>query len=180
MLEIVLALTTVVLATVVWRMWKQIEDLRRENAIVQKRLEAVLEELDQYRAKGKRSFKNIIASLVDLGTPGLVLLVLISTSGWFGAAAITAGLAALGGPFGMLGGIGVLLLLVPTARLIREIGLPKMSQAVIKGLIAKGYSQEDIRGEINKLSKFGARRLQSQIVEMLDSQTEGGEDWLKK
>ncbi|HET9784740.1 MAG TPA: hypothetical protein VFP94_07270 [Terriglobales bacterium] len=40
----------------------------------------------------------IVAPLVDLGIPGLVLLAVTWASGFAGAAAITSGLASLGGP----------------------------------------------------------------------------------
>lgn len=45
--------------------------------------------------------------IAGFGVPGLVLVMLITTSFWSGAAAITSSLAALG-PFGMLGGIAAM------------------------------------------------------------------------
>jgi len=45
----------------------------------------------------------IVSKIAALGVPGLVLLVAISATGLYGAAAITTALAALG-PFGMVGG----------------------------------------------------------------------------
>lgn len=166
MVEIILALTTVVLAIAVWRMWKYIEDLRRENTILQKQLEEALEQLSKYQ-KDKKSFKKIIASFVDLGIPGLVLSVAISISGYSGAAAITAGLAAIGFGMGMLGGISVLLVLVPTTRYIRKVGLPILFEGIIQGLINKGYSRDDLRVGITRF-KFAPRSLRNKTVEVLD------------
>ena len=40
-----------------------------------------------------------------MGLPAVMLLVIMGTTGLFGAAAITTALAALGGPAGMLGGM---------------------------------------------------------------------------
>lgn len=45
---------------------------------------------------------------VAVGLPGIVLVITMATTGFTGAAAITAALAILGGPAGMLGGIAVL------------------------------------------------------------------------
>lgn len=54
----------------------------------------------------------IVQKIVALGIPGIVLLVAMAASGWAGAAAITTALATLGGPFGMIGGIAMLGVLV--------------------------------------------------------------------
>src|SRR5690242_20926998 len=53
-------------------------------------------------------FQKTVSNLVGLGIPGLILLAVIATTGYAGAAAITTALATLGGPFGMLGGIAAL------------------------------------------------------------------------
>jgi len=50
----------------------------------------------------------VIRKLAALGLPGILLLITMATTGFAGAAAITTALAALGGPFGMLGGISLL------------------------------------------------------------------------
>jgi hypothetical protein len=86
--------------------------------------------------------------LVGLGVPGLVLTVAISVSGFAGAAAITSALAALGGPLGMLGGIGVLGLFVPISRALSKHGLESIFARTIRGLQEKGMSREDIATKI--------------------------------
>lgn len=50
----------------------------------------------------------VVKKVAALGLPGVILVVTMAVTGLTGAAAITAALAALGGPFGMLGGITVL------------------------------------------------------------------------
>ncbi len=50
----------------------------------------------------------VIRKVAALGLPGVLLAIAIATSGFAGGAALTTALAALGGPFGMLGGIALL------------------------------------------------------------------------
>ena len=50
----------------------------------------------------------LVKKIAALGLPGVVLIVVMATTGLTGAAAITTALAILGGPAGMLGGIAVL------------------------------------------------------------------------
>ncbi|MEA5549977.1 hypothetical protein VB713_03100 [Anabaena cylindrica UHCC 0172] len=50
----------------------------------------------------------VVRKVAALGLPGVLLVVTMATTGLVGAAAITTALATLGGPFGMLGGIGLL------------------------------------------------------------------------
>jgi predicted GTPase len=50
----------------------------------------------------------LIRKLVAMGLPGVILVIVMGTTGLTGAAAITSALAFLGGPGGMLGGITVL------------------------------------------------------------------------
>ena len=59
------------------------------------------------KVKRKSIMDELINKLAGFGVAGLVLVVVMGVSGFAGAAAITTALAALGGPFGMLGGLGV-------------------------------------------------------------------------
>lgn len=90
----------------------------------------------------------VVQKLVALGVPGLVLVIVIATSGVAGGAAIVTALAVLGGPLGMLGGIAALGILALVADAIAEYGLEKIFGAVVIGLIAKGHSRQQIRQKI--------------------------------
>ncbi|BAY12236.1 hypothetical protein [Calothrix sp. NIES-2098] len=50
----------------------------------------------------------VVKKVAALGLPGVILVITMAATGFTGAAAITAALAFLGGPAGMLGGIAVL------------------------------------------------------------------------
>ncbi|MDE0038268.1 MAG: hypothetical protein OXU77_12055 [Gammaproteobacteria bacterium] len=68
----------------------------------------------------------------------------MAVTGYAGAAALTTALAALGGPFGMLGGIGLLLLLGLISRALSQIGFEGLFKAVLNRLRAKGHTLEEI------------------------------------
>lgn len=86
----------------------------------------------------------VVEKLVALGVPGLVLLVAMSVSGLAGAAAITAALAALGGPFGMLGGVAMLGIAALVSDALARHGLAKVGAAVVEGYVERGTSREEI------------------------------------
>lgn len=90
----------------------------------------------------------VVQKLVALGVPGLVLLVVIATTGLAGGAALAAALAALGGPFGMLGGLATLGVLALVSDAVAEYGMPKIFKAVVIGLEKKGYTREEIREKV--------------------------------
>jgi|GEM_PF-1441626 hypothetical protein len=99
------------------------------------------------------SFDSKVFKVVaSLGVPGVVLWILIATSSSVGAAAITSSLAILGGPFGMLAGIGVLVVLTvagPTIVRIGLSGLPKLLDIL-------GKSPEEVKQEISAMKKLPA------------------------
>lgn len=72
-----------------------------------------------------------VSSIAAVGIPGLVLIIAVSASGYVGAAALTTALAALGGPFGMLGGVGMLLIVSVVVKAISEFGVDSVFQAVV-------------------------------------------------
>ena len=97
----------------------------------------------------KVSLDKVIEKIVALGVPGLVLVIVIATTGLAGGAAIVAALATLGGPFGMLGGLAVLGLLVLISDAIAEYGAVAVANRVVEGLIKKGMTKEEIIRKID-------------------------------
>ncbi len=91
-----------------------------------------------------------VQKIVALGVPGLILLFVISATGYAGGAAITAALATLGGPFGMLGGLAVLGALTLITNSLSKYGLEALAKAVVKGLKDNGTSAREIRRTVNK------------------------------
>lgn len=92
----------------------------------------------------------LIDKIVALGVPGLVLLVAISTSGVYGGAAIVAALATLGGPFGMIGGIALLGLLILISKGLTLYGFEAIFKGVVQKLKDNGMSIEEIKVKIRK------------------------------
>ena len=107
----------------------------------------------------------LISKIVGLGVPGLVLLVAMSATGYAGAVAITAALAALGGPLGMLGGIALLGFLVLISAGLSKYGFDKIYEAVVKELYKKGETKVTIIEKINNypISKDLKRKLKELI-----------------
>ena len=112
-------------------------------------------------------FNQLISTIAGLGVPGLVLLVVTSASGFAGAAALTTGLAALGGPFGMLGGIALLGVLALIVKGLTEYGLDALFKAVLDELRKSGLSDEDIVGKINDMPI--PREIKKMVIDMVVS-----------
>lgn len=94
------------------------------------------------------SLDKIAELIAAFGVPGLVLLVLITVSPWAGAVAITSSLAVMGGPLGMIGGIGAMILLAFIARATAKLGFMPVFRAVYAKLKKKGKTCEEILAEI--------------------------------
>lgn len=109
--------------------------------------------------------------IAGFGVPGLVLVMLMTSSPWFGAAAITSSLAALG-PFGMLGGIAVLGVLQFMSRALTKFGFEKVFSAVIVKLEEEGKTCEEIREEIGRypISEELKRKLAKDIKKFYEEE----------
>ena len=90
----------------------------------------------------------VVEKIAALGVPGLVLLIAINATGLAGAAAITAGLAAIG-PGGMLGGIVILGVGVLISGAIAKYGFQAIYKGVINELQKRGTSKADIISPTN-------------------------------
>nr|WP_290222760.1 hypothetical protein [Trichocoleus desertorum] len=85
-----------------------------------------------------------------LGLPGVMLVIAMATTGFAGAAAITTALAVLGGPFGMLGGIGILGITALVADSLAKVGI----EGFLRGIYCerrKAESRERLVREIQGL-----------------------------
>jgi hypothetical protein len=91
----------------------------------------------------------LVKKIAAFGTPGLVLIIAMASTGLSGAAALTAALAALG-PFGMMGGILLLGFIALSADKITEYGFEAIAKAVVKEQL-KTYSKADM---LNKVDNF--------------------------
>ena len=72
----------------------------------------------------------LVKKIAALGLPGVVLIVVMATTGLTGAAAITTALVILGGPAGMLGGIAVLGLTALITDGLAKVGLENLLTSV--------------------------------------------------
>lgn len=108
-------------------------------------IEEVRDLIEEVKKQSKDSIPldKIAEILAGLGVPGLVLVVVMAASPFYGAAAITASLAAIG-PFGMLGGIATLPVLTLIAIALTRFGFEQVFQAVLIKLIESGKTCEEI------------------------------------
>lgn len=124
-----------------------------------------------HRKKNKTAIGNvlpldeIVSKIVALGVPGLILFFVMASTGFAGAAALTAALAAIG-PGGMVAGIITLGLIGVISGGITKYGTEALAKGVIKGLLDKGESKESIIEGLKKypLSK-GLKRLITEQVQ---------------
>ena len=92
----------------------------------------------------------VVEKISGLGIPGLVLLVAIMLNPFSGGAAIVAALAALGGPFGMIVGIGTVVLSGFIAAAISKFGFGAIFKRVLNNLREQGKTKEEILQEIDR------------------------------
>ncbi len=106
----------------------------------------------------------LVRKIVALGLPGVILLITMATTGFFGAAAITAALAALG-PGGMIGGIAFLGVVGIAADGLSKYGLEAILKGVYQTRLKNGESSSSLSKEINGLpvSKDLKRFLKEEI-----------------
>lgn len=122
--------------------------------------------------KSDSFWKQLISSIAGLGIPGLVLLVVMSSTGFAGAAALTTALAAMGGPMGMLGGIAVLGILSMMSKGLAAYGLDAIFYAVVDELDRRGIGKEDISQYVEEL-QFIPKMIKKKIIEMISGRESG-------
>lgn len=109
----------------------------------------------------------VIKKVAGLGLPGVILVIVMATTGLTGAAAITTALAMLGGPAGMLGGMAVLGLTGLIADALTKVGLEDLLTAIYCER-RQSEPQGKLLEEINGLALFDGDlrdRLKATITE---------------
>ncbi|CEQ26513.1 Uncharacterised protein [[Clostridium] sordellii] len=109
----------------------------------------------------------LISKLAGLGMPALILVIAMGTTGLTGAAAITAGLAALG-PFGIIGGIATLGVITLLSQGLAEYGFDAIFTALVREFFKRGETKSSIYSKINKypVSKSLKRKLKEELEKL--------------
>jgi len=109
---------------------------------------------------------NVVDKIVGLGVPGIVLLVVMASTGLAGGAAIVAALGILGGPLGMMGGLAVLGLIALISKSLSDYGFEAILSAVMKKFKEQGKTKKEIIDEINGYPI--SRGLKNKVIAKLD------------
>lgn len=110
---------------------------------------------------------DVADKIAGAGVAGLVLLVVMATTGYVGAAAITAALAALGGPAGMIGGVLVLGLTATIAAALAKYGFESIAVATVKKMVKNGKSKSQLRSDINKVPAL-SKSMKKKLLDAVD------------
>ncbi len=137
-------------------------------------IEEVRDLIEEVKNQSKDSIPldKVAEILAGLGVPGLVLVVVMAASPFYGAAAITASLAAIG-PFGMLGGIATLLVLAFIAQMLARFGFEEVFPAVLISL-KKDRSYQEILEEIDSYPI--SKELKKKLKEFIDEYSEESDE----
>jgi len=95
-----------------------------------------------------------VRKAAGIGLPAIVLLITMATTGFTGAAAITAALAMLG-PGGMIGGVVLLGIIGLAADMLSKYGLDALLVAIYQQQLRDGKSKASICQEIQNLPISG-------------------------
>ena len=108
----------------------------------------------------------VVQKLIALGVPGIIVLVMVASSSVYGAAAVVAVLATLGGPLGMMGGLALLGVVGLVAESVSKYGMEAIFVRVVRGLVNDGTPIPEIREQIAKYPI--SADLKRRINELLD------------
>ncbi|CUW17806.1 hypothetical protein [Leuconostoc gasicomitatum] len=108
----------------------------------------------------------LAAKIAGIGVPALISVMSIGATGYFGAAAVTTALAALGSG-GIVGGVVPLLASGMIVSAITKYGIDSVFKAVVKELLKKSGTKQDI---INKIQKYPISKIQKiKMKEMVEN-----------
>jgi hypothetical protein len=172
----ILVLGIICVGLVVWVVTrKQIADklrseserLRSENEKLSNQLKDAVEQLAVLdKEPTSKRFNKLVDLLVSAGIPGMIFLGAVAASGFYGAAAITATLATLGGPAGMLGGVSLLILLTTV---LSQCSVLDLSRAVVRRLL-QTKSKSQIGGEIDSLPRIIPEKFRVKAKALLENE----------
>jgi len=110
---------------------------------------------------------DFVRKVAALGTPGIVFLVAMSSTGFAGAAAVTSALALLGGPAGMYGGIAILPIIAVATDYLAKYGLEFLVAKVYQNRIDQdGQTVEAVVREITEL-RFLSESSKTKVIERI-------------
>lgn len=124
----------------------------------------------------------VVKKIAALGLPGVILAIAMAATGFTGAAAITAALAILGGPAGMLGGIAVLGVTGLITDALAKFGLEELLTAVYCQR-RQSEPHGKLLEEIESLSLLDGDlkvRLKETIADGCGCSTAVGESWTEE
>lgn len=125
------------------RLRSENEQLAKQNEHLSKQLEEALKQLAARDKEPKSKHLNKLVNVLSAAGPSsLIFLGAVAVSGFYGAAAITSALATLGGPWGMVGGVGVLMLLTAV---LSQYSILEVSRLVIAKLLQTKSKPQMIR-----------------------------------
>jgi hypothetical protein len=99
--------------------------------------------------------ERVVSALASLGITGLLVVVIAGTTGYAGAAAITAALASFG-PGGMVGGIVCFALVALTMNAVAIYGWKSVEGAIINRWLSEGKSKDDTLAQFQRLPVSGS------------------------
>lgn len=108
----------------------------------------------------------VVRKIAGFGLPGIVLTIVMATTGLTGAAAMTAALAFLGGPAGMFGGILVLGATAMIGDALAKVGLGSFLEAIYL-YRCQDESCEALIREIRKLPIID-RALRDNLIDAIE------------
>lgn len=160
------AFAVICFGSIVWALQLRRENLRLNAELNElgRELQDAVQQLARYESERKsKAFFRTVDLLAAAGVPGLILLCAMALSGFSGAAAITVALASLGGPAGMLGGIGFL---VTLGVVIARYGISDLSKAVIAKILERKSRAQTI-AEIDALPRVIPKRFRDKAKAMM-------------
>ena len=159
-----LGIICVILSAYLLRLWNANRALRKEINELGRELDDAVKRLAEFEGQQKsKAFIKIVDLLAAAGVPGLILLCAMAVSGFTGAAAITVALSSIGGPAGMLGGVGVL---VTVGIVIAKYGISEVCIAVVKKIL-QSKSRDQIIREIDALPRSIPQKFRLKAKAML-------------